>query len=115
MSLEDDINDDVIGDNVVLCVSNAYEHKYYLGKRFRGLPKQVLDELKIMCVLFTEDVGGILSLMFDKKGNLTFTVTAGESDGFFDEIGSSMKIKQIRKDKKELLESLEKYYQEVYM
>lgn len=47
---------------VVLCVSNAYEQKYYLNEAFERLPQKIKDELKIMCVLFTEDVGGILTL-----------------------------------------------------
>ena len=45
---------------VVLCVSNAYQKKYYLNENFNGLPQTIRDELKIMCVLYTEDVGGIL-------------------------------------------------------
>ena len=32
---------------------------------------QIKDELKIMCVLYTEDVGGILTLEFDSEGNFT--------------------------------------------
>ena len=53
---------------VVLSVSNAYEQKYYLNEDFAGLPKTIQDELKIMCVLYTEDVGGILSLVFELIG-----------------------------------------------
>ena len=39
---------------VVLCVSNAYQKKYYLNENFNGLPQTIRDELKIMCVLYTE-------------------------------------------------------------
>ena len=46
-------------DQVVLCGASAYEQKYYLNEDFKSLPSQVQDELKIMCVLFTEDVGGL--------------------------------------------------------
>ena len=34
---------------VVLCVSNAYQKKYYLNENFNGLPQTIRDELKIMC------------------------------------------------------------------
>lgn len=57
-------------DQVVLCGASAYEQKYYLNEDFKSLPSQVQDELKIMCVLFTEDVGGILTLVFDEDGKL---------------------------------------------
>ena len=61
-------------DKMVLCASSAYEKKFYLNENFEGLPQHVKDELKIMCVLFTEDVGGVLSLEFDENGNLAGAV-----------------------------------------
>ena len=61
-------------DTIVLCGSSAYEQKYYLNEDFSGLPQTIKDELKIMCVLFTEDVGGILTLMFEEDGTLMFRI-----------------------------------------
>ena len=52
-----------------------------------------------MCVLYTEDVGGILTLVFEEDGSLCFEVTSEECDGAFDEIGSQLKIKEIRQEK----------------
>ena len=102
-------------ENVVLCASSAYEQKYYLNEDFEQLPQQIKDELKIMCVLYTEDVGGILELEFDEEGNLNLRVTADEGDLLFDEIGSVLKIKQIQQEKLELLESLEMYYRVFFL
>ena len=49
---------------LVLCGSSFYEQKYYFNeKQFGRLPQAVREELRIMCVLFTEDVGGALILM----------------------------------------------------
>ena len=48
-------------EEIVLCAASAYEKKFYLNEEFSGLPQSVKDELKIMCALFTEDVGGILA------------------------------------------------------
>ena len=83
-------------DQVVLCGASAYEQKYYLNEDFKSLPSQVQDELKIMCVLFTEDVGGILTLVFDEDGKLLLETSADEGDLLYDEIGSELKIRQIR-------------------
>ena len=102
-------------ENVVLCASSAYEQKYYLNEDFEQLPQQIKDELKIMCVLYTEDVGGILELEFDEEGNLNLKVTADEGDLLFDEIGSVLKIKQIQQEKVELLEALEMYYRVFFL
>ena len=100
---------------IVLCASSAYDKKFYLNQIFQGLPQSVKDELKIMCVLFTEDVGGILRLEFDEKGNLNLTVESKEDDFFFDEIGSVLKIKQLRAEKRELLENMETYFRVFFL
>ncbi len=97
-------------ENVVLCGASAYEQKYYFNEDFYALPQAVQDELHIMCVMFTEDVGGVLILEFDEEGSLQFRVEALEADARFDEIGSALKIKQLRREKEELLQSLEMYY-----
>lgn len=102
-------------DRVVLCGASAYEQKYYLNEDFRSLPEQIRDELKIMCVLFTEDVGGVLTLVFDEEGNLLLEVSADEGDLLYDEIGSELKIRRIQKEKAELLQSLELYYKVFFL
>ena len=95
---------------VVLCGASAYEQKYYFNEDFSALPKSVQDEIQMMCVMFTEDVGGVLMLVFDEKGNLQFRVEALEADAMFDDIGSGLKIKELQREKQELLTALETYY-----
>lgn len=102
-------------DRVVLCGASAYEKKYYLNEDFKALPQQIQDEMKIMCVLFTEDIGGVLTLVFDEEGNLLLEVSANEGDLLYDDIGSELKIRQIRKEKAELLQSLELYYKVFFL
>lgn len=102
-------------DRVVLCASNAYEKKYYLNPDFSQLPSTIQDELKIMCVLFTEDIGGILSLVFEEDGTLVFEVSSDEGDLLYDDIGSPLKIKQLQQTKRELLESLELYFKVFFL
>ena len=97
-------------ENIVLCGSNYYEQKYYLNPDFDNLPDRVKDELKIMCVLFTEDIGGILTLEFEEDGTLEFKTICDEYDVLYDQIGCGLKIKQLQNEKRELLESLEMFY-----
>lgn len=83
-------------DNVVLCGASAYEQKYYFNKDFNSLPDHVKKELQIMCVLYTEEIGGIFTLEFDDQGDLQFKTEAAEADGFYDDIGGALKIKQLQ-------------------
>ncbi len=100
----------MFSEKTVLCGSNAYEQKYYFNDEFDRLPDSIKDELKIMCVLFTEDIGGILTLEYDEDGTLNFNVIYDEGDLLFDEIGCGLKIKQLQTDKRDLLEALQMYY-----
>ena len=102
-------------DKVVLCGANSYNEKYYLNPDFEGLPDYVKEELKIMCVLFTEEVGGILDLEFDDDGTLLFKSTADEGDLLYDEIACGLLVKKNQYEKRELLESLEMFYKVFFL
>lgn len=104
-----------MSEGKVLCVSNSYDRKFYINEEFIKLPQSIKEELQIMCVLYTEDVGGILELEFDEEGTLLFNVKQDEEDLLFDDIGSVLKVKQMQEDRKELLESLELYYKVFFL
>ena len=106
---------DMSKEEVVLCGASAYSKKYYLNEDFRGLPESVRDELKIMCVLFTEDIGGIFQLVFYEEGNLEFKTSCDEGDLLYDEIGCGLKIRELQRTKEDLLRSLEMYYKVLYV
>ncbi len=100
---------------IVLCAANGYNKKYFLNPDFEKLPEQIRNELQIMCVLYTEEISGILELFYDEEGHLQFRTEAEENDFFYDEIGSALKIKQLQNTKRELLESLELYYKVFFL
>lgn len=102
-------------EEVVLCGSSAYTKKYYLNQDFNSLPEGIKDELKILCVMYTEDIGGTLTLFFDQEGQLQFQTDADEGDLLYDEIGSVLKIKQLQRTKRELLEALEMYFRVFFL
>ena len=105
----------MMNEKTVLCGANSYTQKYYFNEEFSKLPDSIKQELKILCVLYVEDVGGILTLEFDENGNLELRVENDEGDYLFDEIGSVLKIKEIQREKEELLESLELFYKTFYL
>ena len=100
----------IMDERTVLCAASAYEQKFYINPEFETLPESIRQELQIMCVLYTEDVGGVLMVVFDEDGNLELQVDHEENDFTFDEIGSVLKIKELQQTKRELFESLELFY-----
>ena len=102
-------------EEMVLCAASSYEQKYYLNPEFESLPEAVKQELQIMCVLYTADVGGVLLLVFDENGNLELKVEHNEGDFSFDEIVSVLKIKELQDTKEELFKTLEMFYKVFYL
>ncbi|MCR5266928.1 MAG: DUF6145 family protein [Lachnospiraceae bacterium] len=97
-------------DKLVLCGANAYEKKYYFNEQFKGLPESIQEELHIICVLFTEEVGGAFMMVFDQEGNLNLQTDADEGDLLYDEISAGLLVKEILRKKQDLFESLTMYY-----
>ena len=95
---------------VVLCGANAYEKKYYFNETFQDIPDSIKDDLHIICVLFTEEVGGIFTIVFEEDGTLSMETDAEEDDIYYDEISSGLLISEIRRKRQELFESLSLYY-----
>lgn len=95
---------------IVLCGANAYEQKYYFNEKFAGIPESIQEELKVICVLFTEEVGGTFMVVFEEDGSISLETDAKEDDLLYDEIGSGLLVGEVRRNRQELLESLQLYY-----
>lgn len=97
-------------NRVVLCGANAYEQKYYFNEQFAKIPQSIQEELHVICVLFTEEVGGVFTVAFDEDGTVLLETDAEEDDLLYDEISSGLLVGEIRRNRQELLESLQLYY-----
>ena len=105
----------VMEEKIVLCGANAYDKKYYFNQKFDKIPDSIKDELHIICVLFTEEVGGIITFSFDREGTLMIETNAADEDFYYDEISSGLLVREIQRKKQELFESLSLYYKVVIL
>ena len=87
-----DVRDDVDAESfrVVLCGANAYEKKYYFNNKFDKIPENIKEELHIICVLFTEEVGGIFTIGFTPYGEVEMDTQKEEGDLLYDDIGAEL-------------------------
>lgn len=97
-------------EKMVLCGANSYDMKYYFNEKFNGIPESIKNELHILCVLFTEEVGGIFTIGFDEEGNVLLETNADDDDIYYDDISSGLMVAEVRCHRRELLESLSLYY-----
>lgn len=99
-----------MSDRIVLCGANAYEQKYYFNEQFSKIPQSIQEELHVICVLFTEEVGGIFTIVFEEDGSISLETNAEEDDLLYDEISSGLLVGEIRRNRQEMLEALQLYY-----
>lgn len=97
-------------EKIVLCGANAYDQKYYFNETFKGIPESIQKELHIICVLFTEEVGGIFTIEFEKDGSISMRTEYADDDFLYDEVSSGLLVGEIRRKRQELFESLSLYY-----
>lgn len=97
-------------DNIIICAANAYEKKYYFNELFQSVPESIKNELRVICVLFTEEVGGIFTISFDESGDVVLSTTADEEDILYDEISGGLLVKEIQRKRQALFEELKLFY-----
>lgn len=97
-------------DVAVLCGANAYEEKYYYNQFYDKVPASIKQELNIICVLFTQEVGGIFTIAFDEDGQILLQTMADEEDITYDEISAGLLVSKIRRERQEMFEALSMYY-----
>ncbi len=102
-------------ERVVLCGASSYERKYYFNKDFGRLPESVQEDIHVICVLFTEEVGGIFRMEFNEDGELELVTEAEEEDLLYDEIGAGLLVKEVQRNRRQLFEELTLFYRVAFL
>lgn len=94
--------------NKVIGAAGFEVKKYFFEPEFSGLPAQVQNEIKEICVSMAEKLGCTFITGFSEDGGVYFETVA--PDAGFDEIGAELEIKRIRTERAELINSLALWY-----
>ncbi len=100
---------------VILCVANSYTRKFFMDPAFERLPLGIREDLKLICVEYVEEVGGILTLSFAEDGEVLMNSVPDDADYLYDEVSAGLLIGRLRSDKAELWEALSMYYRVAYL
>ena len=104
------MKDRMADGRIVLCGSNAYEKKYYFNPLFDSVLESVKEELHIICVLFTEEAGGVFLIVFEPDGSISMETEAAEEDILYDDITAGLLVSEIRRHRQTLFEELQLFY-----
>ena len=104
------MKDRMADGRIVLCGSNAYEKKYYFNPLFDSVPESVKEELHIICVLFTEEAGGVFLIVFEPEGSISMETEAAEEDILYDDMTVGLLVSEICRHRQTLFEELQLFY-----
>lgn len=93
-------------DTIILSIASCYNQKYFLNPLFRKLPEEVKKEIKIISVCIAQKIHGIFIMGFYDDGSIYLRTEAIEGDFDYDEVGAGLEVERIKREEKELLNSL---------
>lgn len=98
----------------VVCTASCYNRKHYFNPEMNKIPQKVKDELKIIAICLAEKLHGIFTIGFYPDGSVFLESTGDDFDCDYDEIGSVLEIEKLKKEEKELFDSLQLWYKNIY-
>lgn len=107
---QDPRTDSAPHQHLVLCGANAYEEKYWLNPLFEKIPDSIKQELRTIAVLFTQEAGGVFTLVFDEDGHLEPEAFADEEDITYDRVSAALLTGAVRRRREDMFHMLEMYY-----
>ena len=96
---------------IVLSAASCYNKKYYINPDMeKNLPSQIKEEIKALVASMAEKLHCIFTLGFYENGDIYIETSSAENDFDFDEIGAKLETEKIKKEKSELLDSLNLWF-----
>lgn len=109
--MEDIFNERVIFlDKTIIFAISSFNKKYYFDELTSKLPESIKKEIKAIGSYIAEKVNGIFNLGFYEDGSLFIQVTPDENYFEYDEIGASLEVEKVKREEKELINSLQIWY-----
>ena len=95
---------------VVLCGASSYEEKYWFNPIFRAIPESIREELRVICVLFTQEAGGVFTVEFEEDGKIFLRTECDEEDITWDNVSAGLLSGEVRRRREDLFSALTLYY-----
>lgn len=89
----------------------AFENeKFYFEQEFNDIPDSIKDEIKIICVTIAFKLECTFLIGFHEDGDVFFEIIKPEDAIDFDDIGAELEVKEVKRQKSELLKALSMWY-----
>ena len=93
----------------IIGAANPAVRKYFAGPAFAQMPLDVRQEVQALCVSAAERIGATFLLVLAPDGQVKCQTVADDAIGF-DEIGAELVVKEVYREKAELLRTVALWY-----
>lgn len=97
-------------DRQIFISASYYKQKYYANPQYEGLPAEIRNEMRVLCIMLAEKLHGIITLGFYPNGDVFLNVTPEEGDHEHDEIGAQLEIKDVEKENADTFKKMKLWY-----
>lgn len=97
-------------DKQIFISASYYKQKYYANPKFEGLPVDIRNGMKELCIVLAEKLHGVITLGFYPSGDVFFEIESEEGDFEYDEIGAKLELKDIEEENKERFKTMKLWY-----
>jgi len=97
-------------DKTTIGMASVYNTTYYYNSFFAALPEAVKEEIKQICTFYSAKLHCVFSVNFRENGDVYFKTVAEEWDINYDEIGASLDIGKLTRERRDLFISLKMWY-----
>lgn len=102
-------------EKIVVGAASAYKELYFFNPEFEGLPKEVQQEIQIICVTVANAIHGVFTMGFHENGNVYIETQGDELDASYDDIGAELEVKRVFKENEELIKALHVWFATIYL
>lgn len=99
----------------VICAASCYNKKHYFNPKMDKLPQKIKGELKAITICLAEKLHGIFTIGFYPDGSVFLESVGDDLDCNYDEIGSVLEVKKLKREEEELFNSLQLWYKNIYL
>lgn len=97
-------------DKQIFISASYYKQKYYANPKYEGMPAEIRNQMRSLCIMLAEKLHGIITLGFDPTGEVFFEIAPEEGDQEYDEIGAQLELKDVETEHEEVLKKMKLWY-----
>ena len=94
----------------IIASASCYNKKFFQNPEFNKLPKEILNDIKEICVVLAEKTHGIFTIGLYENGEVFLETMALSNDFDYDEIGAKLEIKKLETQEKDLFNKISLWY-----